>query len=353
MSADSPTVPAAAPGPERPLTSIQPGGGTCMRLELLWGRCRRWLLRTFRPGYVRRMAELRQGQCENCPGRVQGCTGEVIDPRDLKFFRNVCGYSFRKQDDHFQYRGHLGFARAGLAELLIATAVFVLLQALLAGLVVLDALEMVPVPMVVVWISSTVVATLWLFIVWFFRDPPRRAPDDPTVLVSPADGTITDVGEVADPDFPGGKAFRIGIFLSVFNVHVNRAPRAAKVTGLRYFPGRFMNALNPECATKNEQLWIDLMDLQLTIPIRVKQIAGAIARRIVCWLRPGDTVDLGERCGMIKVGSRTEIYLPTDIPFKIAVRVGQKVKGGTTVLLRFHAATVFERLKPPSSMVQI
>ncbi|HMP01241.1 MAG TPA: phosphatidylserine decarboxylase [Gemmatales bacterium] len=324
-----------------------------MRLELLWGRVRRWLLRLLRPGYVRRQSERRLGQCESCPGRVQGCTGEVIDSRDLKFFRNVCGYSFRPDEDRFRWRGHLGFARPGLAELLLATVLFLLLLAGLAGLVYLDAVYSLHLPQWPIWIASSLLTAGWLLIVWFFRDPPRRIPDDPTVLVSPADGTITDVGEVSDPDFPGGKAFRIGIFLSIFNVHVNRSPRAAKVTALRYFPGRFRNAMSKECATENEQLWIDLIDVQLAIPLRVKQIAGAIARRIVCWLKPGDTLETGERFGMIKVGSRTELYLPTDIPFKIAVRVGMKVKGGSTVLLRFHAATVQERLKPSSSIVQI
>lgn len=348
-----PTASVNAPGTEQPLTSIQPGGGFCMRLELLWGRWRRWLLRCVRPAYVKAMISRRQGSCDACPGRVQGCRGDVIDPRDLKFFRNVCGYSFRKEDDHFRWRGRLGFARAGLAELLLSTLLYLLLLALLIGLTVLEGLALVAVPMPVIWTATAVITIAWLLVVWFFRDPPRRVPTDPTVLVSPADGTVTDFGEVAAPDFPGGKAFRIGIFLSVFDVHVNRAPRAGRVTGLRYFPGRFGNALNRECAQHNEQLWIDMLDGQLGIPIRVKQIAGAIARRIVCWLKPGDVVDVGERIGMIKIGSRTEVYLPSVIPFKVAVRVGEAVKGGSTVLLHFHTSTLMERQKPPSSIVQI
>src|SRR5205085_6317087 len=99
--------------PRKP-DSAQPGGGRCMAIELAWGRWRRWLLRRLRPGYFRAMAEKRQGTCPNCPH-------DIIDPRDLKYFRNVCGYWFRPEDDRFAWRGRLGFARYGLAELLLAT----------------------------------------------------------------------------------------------------------------------------------------------------------------------------------------------------------------------------------------
>src|SRR5207302_3332921 len=100
-------------------------------------------------------------------------------------------------------------------------------------------------------------------------------------LLSPADGTVTHVGEVDEPDFPGGRAFRISIFLSVFDVHVNRIPRTSQVVSLRYFPGRFFDARNPECAKQNEQLWIDLEETSPPRIIRVKQNAGAIARLTV------------------------------------------------------------------------
>jgi phosphatidylserine decarboxylase len=138
---------------------------------------------------------------------------------------------------------------------------------------------------------------------------------------------------VDDPDFPGAKAFRISIFLSVFNVHVNRIPRNARVTNVRYFPGAYLDARHAECAMRNEQLWIDLEESDCDRPIRVKQIAGAIARRIVCWLKPGDVVRTGDRLGMIKFGSRTDVLLSANEATDVRVKVGDKVHGGSTILL--------------------
>jgi len=302
-----------------PITSAQPGGGLCMSLELAWGRCRRAWLRRFRPGYVRAMAAKRQGDCPDCPH-------DIIDPRDLKFFRNVCGYWFRAEDDHFRWRGRLRLARAGLAELLFFSTLFALPLALCVGL----ALAWHP----LWWGPVALLAAAWLFVVSFFRDPERVIPDDPLAVLSPADGTITHVGEVDEEDFTGGRAFRIGIFLSVFNVHVNRIPRAGRVLGVRYFPGRFLDARDAGCGKVNEQLWIDLGEGPPGRLLRVKQIAGAIARRIVCWLKPGEGVRAGERLGMIKFGSRTELYLPADVVKEVLVKVGDTVKGGSTILLR-------------------
>lgn len=303
-----------------PITSAQPGGGLCMSLELAWGRVRRAWLRRFRPGYVARMAQRRQGHCPNCPH-------DIIDSRDLKFYRNVCGYWFRLEDDAFVWRGRLGLARYGLAELICFSLLFAALSALLAGLAVLHPLFLLPLPLVL---------GLWLFIVSFFRDPQRRIPSDPEVLVSPADGTVTHVQEVADPDFPGGRAFCVSIFLSVFNVHVNRVPRTGKVVKLHYYPGEFLDARAGECSVRNEQFWVDLLDEQTGCLVRTKQIAGAIARRIVCWLKPDETVRAGERFGMIKFGSRTEILVPVEAVAETLVNVGDTVKGGSTILLRLN-----------------
>jgi phosphatidylserine decarboxylase len=301
---------------------VQPGGGFCLRLELAWGRLRRAWLRRFRPGYVARMRGLRQGHCPDCPH-------DVLDPRDLKVWRNVCGYWFRPEDDPFRWRGRLGLARAGLAEVVLFTLLAAALVALIA------------VPAVLVhaafWLLAVVPALLWLEVLWFFRDPERTVPADPHALVSPADGTVTYVGEVDDPDFPGGRALRVSIFLSIFNVHVNRIPRDGRVTAVRYFPGAFLDARNPESAVRNEQLWIDLEEPGSTRPVRVKQISGAVARRIVCWLKPGEEVRRGERLGMIKLGSRTDVLVAAGEPVEVKVRVGDKVKGGATALLRFSA----------------
>jgi phosphatidylserine decarboxylase len=180
------------------------------------------------------------------------------------------------------------------------------------------------------------VAVVWAEILYFFRDPERTIPVDPNALVSPADGLVTHVGEVADADFPGGRAFRISIFLSIFNVHVNRVPRTARVKEVRYIPGCFLDARHPECGARNEQLWLDLEDAGTGRPIRLKQVSGAIARRIVCWVRPGEEVRAGDRYGMIKFGSRTEVYLPAEVPIDVLVKVGDTVRGGADVLLRYR-----------------
>ena len=178
------------------------------------------------------------------------------------------------------------------------------------------------------------VGLLWAFVASFFRDPERIAPADPAAVVSPADGTVTHVEEVSEPDFPGGRALRVSIFLSVFNVHVNRNPRSGRVTQLRYFPGAFLDARDGGCAVRNEQFWVDYEDAATGAPIRVKQIAGAIARRIVCWLRPGEEVTAGTRFGMIKFGSRTDLLLPVAVVADLRVKVGDSVRGGSTVVLR-------------------
>ena len=302
------------------ITSIQPGGGFCMGLEQGWGRLRRAWLRRFRPGYVRRMAEARQGTCEDCPH-------DIIDRRDLKPYRNVCGYHFGSAADPFRPPNRLRLAQAGRAELLFFGLLF-LATAILFGAASTfwHAVFLVPLAIVVV---------LGLFVLSFFRDPERCVPAEPDGLVSPADGTVTHVDEVDEPDFPGGRALRISIFLSIFNVHVNRIPRAGRVLGIRYFPGAFLDARHKECAVRNEQLWLDLEEEGTQRLLRVKQISGAIARRIVCWLRPGERVERGERFGMIKFGSRTELLVPTGQDLDVLVGIGDKVKGARTVLARW------------------
>jgi phosphatidylserine decarboxylase len=291
-----------------------------MRVALWWGRLRRAWLRRVRPGYVRRMAEKRQGSCPGCPH-------DVVDSRDLKYWRNVCGYWFHPEDDRLRSPRWLGLARYGQAEVILFTLLLgIVATALgLAGFFLHWGL----------WLALPPVALVWLEIIYFFRDPERAIPDDPLALVSPADGTVTHVEEVDEPDFPGGRALRVSIFLSIFNVHVNRIPRRGRIVDIRYFPGRFLDARNPESATQNEQLWIDLEETDAKRPLRVKQISGAIARRIVCWLKPGDVVQTGERLGMIKLGSRTDLLVPADQAREVLVRVGDKVKGGASILVRY------------------
>lgn len=289
-----------------------------MRLELAWGRLRRTWLRWFRPGHVRRCAERRQGSCPDCPH-------DIVDARDLKYWRNVCGFRFEPEDNLFHVRGPLGLARYGVAEVMIFSLLLALGATVLAtaGWLVHRA----------IWLGLLPLSLVWLEIVYFFRDPERAIPDDASALLSPADGTITNVEEVDEPDFPEGRALRISIFLSIFNVHVNRIPCAGRVVDIRYFPGAFLDARNPASAVRNEQLWIDLVD-DAGRSMRVKQISGAIARRIVCWLRAGDQVRAGERLGMIKLGSRTDLLVPAGAASEVLVKPGDPVRGGITLLLR-------------------
>jgi phosphatidylserine decarboxylase len=158
----------------------------------------------------------------------------------------------------------------------------------------------------------------------------------PWMIVSPADGTIAEVTQLDDAEFVEGPAVRIGIFLSIFNVHINRAPQRARVIKLAYHPGEFLNALNPESAVRNESMWIALEEEDP--PHRrmvVRQISGLLARRIVCELRPGEVVERGAKFGMIKLGSRTELILPAG-GLTVEAAVGQKVQAGSTILARYQ-----------------
>jgi phosphatidylserine decarboxylase len=299
----------------------QPGGeGFFSRCEIAWGGARRWLLRRLCPGHVARWRALRQGEDTQLDRFV-------IDPRDLKYIRPICNFWFSRDIDVYARREQFGFARWGYAELvgfsliLLATAgVCFFFAGAVHWLFLLPALAAVAAE---------------LEILWFFRDPPRKRPTDPSALVSPADGTVSHVETIDDPDFPG-PVLRISIFLSIFNVHVNRVPRAGQVMAIRYFRGEYLDARHADCARRNEQLWIDLADAATGAPLRVKQIAGAIARRICCALKPGDQVTIGERFGMIKFGSRTDVLVPAERVAEVIVKVGDKVKGASTVLLRMR-----------------
>jgi phosphatidylserine decarboxylase len=173
-------------------------------------------------------------------------------------------------------------------------------------------------------------------VVYFFRDPSRRVPEEPGTFVSPADGKLVEITELEHDDYIGGPSVRIGIFLSIFNVHINRAPARSRVIELRYTPGKFLNALSPRSALENENMWI--AHEEIDPPHRryvVRQISGAIARRIVCDLKPGEIVERGRKFGMIKLGSRTELVLPLADGLHIAANLGDSVKAGSTILARY------------------
>lgn len=177
---------------------------------------------------------------------------------------------------------------------------------------------------------------VWGWAIAFFRDPARTPPDDPDAVVSPADGTVTHVLEREEPDFLGGRAVMIGIFLSIFDVHLNRAPYAGTVRYIAYRQGKFHDARTELSSGENES---NAVGFELDRPsggrALVKQIAGAVARRIVCDVAADQPVATGQIIGMIKFGSRTELYIPVDAGFTPSVRPGDKVKAGRTVVGSF------------------
>ena len=170
---------------------------------------------------------------------------------------------------------------------------------------------------------------LTLFIIAFFRDPEREMPDVENSFVSPADGKVIKVDRVMEERFLGEEAQRICIFMNLFNVHVNRAPASGSVKGIAYNHGKFFPADLDKASLENEQNAL-LIEREGGRRFVVVQIAGLVARRIVCYVKEGDTVERGKRFGMIRFGSRLDVYLPTDADIK--VRVGDKVKAGSSLL---------------------
>lgn len=308
------TIPRATPEPlPANMPSIQPGGGICYSIELAWGRLRRWYLQKFRRGYIQRMAALRQGETTGAPH-------EIYDPRDLKFCRNQTTCYWRPQDDPFRWRERIPLARWGLAEVQLMGYPLLALTILLAWLF---------------WPAAIVTGALFLLVVSFFRDPPRRIPQETGLLIAPADGKVVEIATLSHDEFVGGPAVRIAIFLTLFNVHVNRMPCRARVIKLKYSPGKFLHADHPEATTQNESMWIGLEeDIAPYRRMVCRQVSGMVARRIVCDVRPGEVFDRGEKFGMIKFGSRTEVIVPAE-GLEVDVRVGQWIKAGRDILARY------------------
>ena len=163
------------------------------------------------------------------------------------------------------------------------------------------------------------------FCAFFFRDPERRSPSDANALLAPADGRVTEVGP-ADEEDPGTQ--RVSIFLSLFDVHINRAPTAGQVLAVRYREGAFRAAFRKDAAERNERNELEMTAERGTI--RIRQIAGVVARRIVCRVRVGDRLGTGERFGLIRFGSRTDLLLPAGV--RLAVRAGDRVRAGVSVI---------------------
>lgn len=215
----------------------------------------------------------------------------------------------------------LRFTRHGFKEMLIGT-----LALLLIGSVIGWASGL--------WILVLVVAPVLLWLFAFFRDPERVVPVDQHVMVSPADGKVSDITQIDHFDLLGGPCVRVGIFLSVFNVHINRSPCDGTVADVIYKRGKFINALShDEASEQNESNTIVLAEPggQRRVAV-VKQIVGLIARRIICTALKGETLSRGQRVGMIKFGSRTELYIPLWLQPQVQVSVGQNVRGAADII---------------------
>lgn len=184
------------------------------------------------------------------------------------------------------------------------------------------------------WIPVVLAAIFWGWVLWFFRDPCRKIPGDPGLFVSPADGTVTDITPLGPESALGRPGVQIGVFMSVFSVHVNRVPCEGVVKSVQHQEGRFLDARDPAASEKNESATITLAYTHhgQTYPVVFRQIAGLVARRIVTDLQAGQSVQRGEKMGMIKFGSRGELLLPAELAGEIRVQVGQYVHAGSTIL---------------------
>ncbi len=193
-----------------------------------------------------------------------------------------------------------------------------------------------------VWLAAAFLV-LFIFLLFFFRDPARKIPAQAGIVVSPADGKVVEIDQVQDCPLVPGRTLKIGIFMSVFDAHVNRAPAVGTVTTLNHVAGRFLNALRARASRDNESNSVLLNCPEVPgQSVLVKQIAGVLARRIVCRCKLGQRLDCGEPFGMIKFGSRVELYLPYSQKLRLQVNKGQKVKAGSTVLLSYDPITSAE-----------
>ena len=175
-------------------------------------------------------------------------------------------------------------------------------------------------------IPAAVMAVLAVLVIWFYRDPDRTAPEGDGLFVSPADGRVVEISEAEHPFT--GPSVKVGIFMNVLSVHVNRAPCMGRVDYLEYVPGRKIAAFAPKASEVNER---NLVGLSTPYgPVLMVQIAGLLARRIVCRLRRGEVLEAGQRYGMIRLGSRVDIYLPKDV--RLSIKHGDKVRAGISSL---------------------
>lgn len=189
------------------------------------------------------------------------------------------------------------------------------------------------------WLPELALLTVLMWVFSFFRDPNRIIPNDPNLLLSPADGTIAAIETMPSCAGFDGPVLRIEIFLSIFNVHINRVPCPVRIGQITYKPGKFLDARNPQCHKVNEANDVEMFRLNAPQDrLLVRQISGAIARRIVCEAKTEQEYPAGAQFGMIKFGSCTELYVPVRDTLKCAVQQGDTVKAGLTVLARYELA---------------
>jgi phosphatidylserine decarboxylase len=182
------------------------------------------------------------------------------------------------------------------------------------------------------WAVAGIAFLVWLLLLNFFRDPDRETPEGRLLVVAPADGVVQDIEEVEEPRFLRERTSRLGIFLSPLDVHVNRMPMECVVLDRHYQEGKMLKAFDPRAITENESAALGIEVLGGKGKLLVRQVTGAVARRIVCDVAPGSRFRAGERYGMIKLGSRTEVWVPMSLRVRWTVKPGDRVVGGQTVL---------------------
>ncbi len=211
----------------------------------------------------------------------------------------------------------MNFAREGMPFILVAAVIAVASYAL--------ALNRRSWPM---WLLAFVLTLLAIWVAYFFRDPERNGPRGEALVIAPADGRIVQITEVDEPAYVQGRALRVSIFMNVFNVHVNRYPVSGTVEFVHYNPGKFLNAASEKSSLENEQMSVGIA--HGTMRVMMRQIAGLVARRIVTYSKVGDAARQGERMGIIRFGSRVDVFLPTTSA--VEAHVGQTTQAGVTVL---------------------
>ena len=266
--------------------------------------------------FAQGLGQFRATACFALPGSVLDCTG-------------FCDYDMAMR---------IALTKYGLPQVVVYPAIVLVVMGLVlwAWLTVLN-----------VCVAGFVELSLLVVLVWafsFFRDPKRAVPQDKDILLAPADGKVTDIETVDEKQFIDGRALRIGIFMSIFDVHINRAPCSVRVEKITYKKGKFKNAMNPESGRVNESN--DVYLLRAEPPgdkLIVRQISGAIARRIVCEAKVGAKLTCGQRFGMVKFGSRTELYIPLSEGVVCLVETGDKVKAGITPMVRYKSGRGSEK----------